>query len=297
MAQSNIFQTDITTKKCRPVYPGAPVLTSRKAPWDGIILERHRLPAQELPEGVCQTYMIVCQLSSPALLEYKENGRFKRGITAPGSLGIHPLNASRKVRLTEDADLLVLSLAPHIMARAAHELTYEDRIQIVQRVGIFDEQIRQIVMAFKTEVETGGHAGRLYGESLAYALAALLLSKYSADGKLPETMKGALPQRKLERAIEFIHDNLEKDITLTEVAQELGMSPYYFARSFKHTTGRTPHRYLIEQRIERAKTLLRETDLPLAVIAYSVGFQSQSHFTDTFRKFTSITPLKYRKSC
>jgi AraC family transcriptional regulator len=293
--QSNFLHTDRITKKSRPAFPGAPVLSSEGMPWNGLLLEQHSLAPQELPEVTCRFHMIIHQLSESSKLECRVNGRFKRMVTAADSIGVHPLNAVRKTRLLEGADIVVLSLDASIMERAASESVYGDRIQLVQKVGIHDEQISCIIMALRGEVAAGGRSGRLFGESLAYALAAHLLAKYSQHGTPITITERVLPQRRLRRAVEFINENLGKDISLDEIACEVGISPYHFARLFKQATGRSPHRYLMERRIERAKTLLTQTDQPLVMISCSLGFQSQSHFTALFRKFTSTTPLKYRK--
>jgi AraC family transcriptional regulator len=106
---------------------------------------------------------------------------------------------------------------------------------------------------------------------------------------------GELPKIKLRYAIEFINDNLGRNISLAEIAANVEMSPFHFARMFKRSMGLAPHQYVLEQRIDRAKTLLSETALSLTEIAYRLGFASQSHFTAVFRRLTSTTPEAYRK--
>ncbi len=97
-------------------------------------------------------------------------------------------------------------------------------------------------------------------------------------------------------AIAYINEHLEKNLTITEIAETVGMSPYHFARAFKQSTGIPPHRYLVERRIERAKILLSQTDLSVAQIATRVGFATPSHFTTVFRKHLKTTPNAYRRS-
>jgi AraC family transcriptional regulator len=72
------------------------------------------------------------------------------------------------------------------------------------------------------------------------------------------------------------------------------MSNFHFAREFKRTTGTTPHQYLIKFRVERAKALLAEAQLPLTEVGLQSGFSHQSHFTRLFRRFTGTTPHSYR---
>ena len=85
-----------------------------------------------------------------------------------------------------------------------------------------------------------------------------------------------------------------QDLKLAELAHVAGMSNFHFAREFKRTTGTTPHQYLIKVRVERAKALLANNELPLTEVSLSSGFSHQSHFTRLFRKVTGTTPHSYR---
>ncbi|HKV39774.1 MAG TPA: AraC family transcriptional regulator [Blastocatellia bacterium] len=100
--------------------------------------------------------------------------------------------------------------------------------------------------------------------------------------------------RRLRRAIEFMHDNYSRDLALEEIAGSAYLSEYHFARLFKQITGVTPHFYLANLRIERARKLLLETALPISEIAAMVGYQSQSHFTRIFKSVTGATPRVFR---
>jgi AraC family transcriptional regulator len=87
---------------------------------------------------------------------------------------------------------------------------------------------------------------------------------------------------------------MEAGISLDDLAAEAGYSRFHFAHAFSEAMGLPPHRYLTLRRIERAKDLLRDTDLPLAEIALMVGFSSQSHFTHRFRTVVGETPRGFR---
>lgn len=102
--------------------------------------------------------------------------------------------------------------------------------------------------------------------------------------------------RRLRRAIEFMHDNFGRELALEEIASAAYLSEYHFARLFKQITGVTPHVYLANVRLERARKLLADTALPISQIASMVGYQSQSHFSKMFRSVTGITPRAYREA-
>jgi len=102
--------------------------------------------------------------------------------------------------------------------------------------------------------------------------------------------------RRLRRAIEFMHDNFGSEIALEEIAAAAYLSEYHFARLFKQISGVTPHVYLANLRIDRARKLLTETSLPISQIASQVGYQSQSHFTKMFKSVAGVTPRVYREA-
>ncbi|HEV8482882.1 MAG TPA: AraC family transcriptional regulator [Blastocatellia bacterium] len=101
--------------------------------------------------------------------------------------------------------------------------------------------------------------------------------------------------RRLRRAIEFMHDNYSRELALEEIASAAHLSEYHFARLFKQITSVSPHVYLANLRLERSRKLLAETALPISQIAAMVGYQSQSHFTKIFKSVTGVTPRVYRR--
>ncbi len=104
----------------------------------------------------------------------------------------------------------------------------------------------------------------------------------------------AMPGCRLRRVTEYIQQNLDKDLTLAELADVVYMSPYHFARLFKGSTGVPPHRFVVRQRIARARGALATSELSIAQISRMVGFRTPSHFTTVFRRVTGITPKGYR---
>ena len=109
-------------------------------------------------------------------------------------------------------------------------------------------------------------------------------------------MSGGLVPYKLQRTLAYIHAHLEQALSLPTLAVVAQMSPTHFAHLFKHATGLAPHQYVSRCRIERAKRLLADTDLPLIEIGPQVGCADQSHFTALFRKHVSMTPKAYRNT-
>jgi AraC family transcriptional regulator len=98
----------------------------------------------------------------------------------------------------------------------------------------------------------------------------------------------------LREAIEYIHAHLNRDLSLTELASVINLSPTYFASLFKQAMGISPYQYVIQQRVDQAKMMLAKTDLAIADIALQVGFSSQSHLNQQFKRITGMTPKQVR---
>jgi AraC family transcriptional regulator len=104
----------------------------------------------------------------------------------------------------------------------------------------------------------------------------------------------ALPACRLRRVTEYIQCNLDKGLTLQELAAVACMSPFHFARLFKCSTGVPPHRFVVRERIARARVCLARPELSIRQISRVVGFRTPSHFTTVFRRLAGVTPRGYR---
>jgi AraC family transcriptional regulator len=278
-----------------PHLPFPPILSSEEKGWEGFAVIRLRLPAFEVPERPLTRHRIQIQLVRPIKLEASQNGRLLKGRFLNGDLIYTPPEVRYGASWEEERELLIILLEPSFVAGATRGLIDENRIGAVPRFRFRDPLIEGIGRALCAELEPDGSLGRLYAESLANVLAVHLVRHYPAPGQPIRDAGGELPKHKLRYAIEFINDNLGRNISLEEIAANVEMSTFHFARMFKHSMGLAPHQYVLEQRIDRAKTLLSETALSLTEIAYRLGFASQSHFTAVFRRLTSTTPESYRK--
>ncbi len=109
-----------------------------------------------------------------------------------------------------------------------------------------------------------------------------------------EAKRKGLTQTRLQQVLDYIYTHLDRDLSLTELAEVINISPTYFASLFKQTMGISPRQYVIRQRVEQAKLMLSKTDLAIADIALQVGFSSQSHLTQQFKRLTGMTPKQIR---
>ena len=153
-----------------------------------------------------------------------------------------------------------------------------------------DGLIQGILSTLRAEIESSGIGSHLLVDSLRTALAVHLLRQYCVtQPKLAQYTDG-LSQAKLALVTDYIDDHLYQNLQLIELSKIAQISPYHFLRLFKQSMGTTPHQYILQRRIEKAKYLLQHSELSIAEIALRVGFCDQSHLTRCFKRIVGVTP-------
>ncbi len=156
-----------------------------------------------------------------------------------------------------------------------------------------DPILERLCGCIRAEVESGCPSGKLFAEGVSLALLSRLRSRYTGVVAPPHAPR-TLSTRQLQRAVEYIDANIGSDLSVARLSAQLGMSPYSFSKLFKATAQATPHHFVLSRRIRRAEMLLGG-EMSLSEIALVVGFASQSHFTEAFRRRTGRTPAQARR--
>jgi AraC family transcriptional regulator len=280
------------------IYPESVVASSQPLGWQNLRAFEMRQTISEWTTPPLENHCLIIQLGASIDVTARIGDESFEETLEPGAITIVPAGMSMHWRLYDGAqnDTLHLYIDPQFLRTIAESIDVDySQISIAPQFGIRDEHIHHIGMSLHHELKDTNVLGRLYADSLAKALAMQLVRRYSYFKEL-RTSHGGMTPRKLRKAIEFINNNLDEEeaVSSAAVADYLQMSYSHFARAFKKSMGVSPKVYMIEQRIERAKKLLSETDLQVADIALRAGFASQSHFTSTFRKLVWTTPKAFR---
>jgi AraC family transcriptional regulator len=213
---------------------------------------------------------------------------------SPGTTFILPQGTIDELRWKGPTHRIAAAVHPHLLVSALDETAHERSIELTEHWNLTDANIMAVLLAMTTDLNNGSPAGRLYGESLANALAVYLLKRYAVRDFTPVAYRGGLQAYRLRRVLDYIGDNLTADLGLSELAAVVGMSPHYFAELFRRSTGQAPHRYVLLQRIERARQGLANTKGSILEVGLDAGFQNSSHFARVFRKFVGISPSRFR---
>lgn len=195
------------------------------------------------------------------------------------------------------AELTLFYLHPRFICTAIDDSIENNHFEVGDRFSLVsDTLIHEVGVIFRYLCSKGMAAEKLYLESLANLLAVHLLKNYlNHKLKVPSLERGLSP-KKLDLVLQYIEANLDRKITLSELANIAGVGKFYFCRLFKSSLGLTPYQYVIQQRVARAKKLLTRSNIPICDIALDCGFSSQSHLAKHFRSMVKASPMSYRKS-
>lgn len=272
-----------------------PYIFEKRLSWPGVKITHNRLfPGETINQNPDKHHIIVPIAGSFEASMLMIGGHSSHRRKTVGHTSIVPAGQQYFAYWKEELEDVAIHLDPDFIARSAGELVQTDRVDIITACDGSDPLIHQISLALAAEVDAGAPAGSIYAESLVNTLVAHLLRHYSNASDRFQLQFGGLPKHKLRRVLEFMDENLERDLTLAELAEVADLSPFHFARSFKQTTGSTPIQFLMQRRIDFAKRLLVESELPIVEIGLRAGFKNQSHFATLFRKITAMTPKAYR---
>jgi len=192
-------------------------------------------------------------------------------------------------------DMLHIYLHSGLLAKASADTDFDvSQADIGVEFRVRDPHIFHIGLSLLHEFDDARLGSKAYVELLAAQLAMHLLRRHSINNGSERSYRGGIPRYKLRRVIDYIRENLGADLKIAGIAHLVNMSASHFTRQFKLATGLAPHQYIMQKRIEAAKKLLSETEIPIAQIALEIGFESQSRFTTLFRQFTETTPRAYR---
>lgn len=276
------------------LWPSTPLLSSDALGWRRIAAYRVKYPgAFQMTLPATGGHFLSAHLNNSCQLSTRWNGTLRTGRSNPGETMIMSANQENSWDGIGEIDELQIFLDPGLLAEAAAEVS-DKPVQLVEGIGIRDAVVSVVATRLVEELARPGKCSRLLGDSMAHALTAQLLSNHSNLRAAPAVHRIDMPVHKLRTAIDYIETHLQGDLSIELIAAVVNMSSFRLARGFKKATGRSPHQFIVERRIERAKDLLRSTDRKLVFIARTVGFATPSHFTAVFKQRCNVTPTGYR---
>ncbi|YAF97960.1 MAG: helix-turn-helix domain-containing protein [Nodularia sp. CChRGM 3473] len=273
-------------------------LSSAANDWRGILVEHHCIPSMEMSEHYVQGHRLLVHLGKSIEYEWKDGSRWRSKVLQPGAFCLQSHAEINLPRWHDTFEFLAIALDPAFLAHSFQDVGLAEVIRFQAKRADVDPVIAQFARQFKTEIESGSYCGALYGESLAIAFSLHLLEQYSQHPKSISQPRGKLTAIQLRELIELIHTNLAEELSLSDLAAHLNLSPFHFARLFKSSLGLSPHQYVLQNRVERAKKLIMvsiSSGLSLTDIALQVGFYDQTHFGKAFKRVVGVSPKVFSR--
>ena len=280
------------------IYKRSPIISSMSIGWDCLGIAYDWYPVEKVPKVISQQHClaIFTDIPSPAITDRYIGGSFKQEEVVRGNCLIVPANTSQYAEPNKEGGALTIAIDPKAFARTIYEVVDPDTIELLPLFSTPDPFMHQIGIALKSTLMKQSNTSRLYAETLVNTLTIHLLENHcTTRTSLGECVAGQLPQYKLQKVIDYINAYLDRDLSLKELSSLVQMSPHYFSELFKGSTGTTPHQYVIQCRIDRAKKLISQNKLSLAQIATLVGFADQSHLHRHFKRVVGVTPKTWSR--
>jgi AraC family transcriptional regulator len=284
----------VTNNEVVPLFSGRPMRDSRFSPWKGLLVETHSVGAIEVPEHQHPTLCLQLQTSGQVELQWSCDGKEDRQTMSAGSLILLKPGTRDTLKLNRPSRRTIVSIEEPLLSRASRELEMRGELSFQNRWVFEDKQLRFLLMEIEREMEDDWSMGPIYGDHLGMALSLALIKKYGHVALPRDLVQGGLPRARLLRVLDYINDNSHRDVRLSDLAEVAETSRFHFARLFRECMGVPPHQYLMQQRIEKAKLLLRAPRHNVHEIASATGFTNASHFAKTFRRIVGVSPTGWK---
>jgi AraC family transcriptional regulator len=208
-----------------------------------------------------------------------------------GDMGLCPRHAELWLG-TADLEYLSLGISNAALMAACDGTSGE--VDLCRKYKLVDPRVGALVAAVNAERIAGFPSGRLFLDSVEHALAAALVDRHAIRRLSVRIYQGGLTPAHLRKITELVHAKIESDLTLHEMAEAVQLSLAHFSQMFRKSTGESPHQFVLRQRVERAKQLLRAAEARVLDVAVACGFKTQQHFARVFRRVCGATPTEYR---
>ncbi|ENN86729.1 putative transcriptional regulator, AraC family [Rhizobium freirei PRF 81] len=267
------------------------LLSSRDRGWKGLDAEFLHIRAGRTHVPGLQTHRLGIHFGPAVNAHCQCDGREQRRQQKHGDIDIVPAGLDGWWEDDRDCTILRLTIRPELLETAARELGQDpEAVPLTPQFQLRDARLESIAWAIKAEIEATIPSDRTYADTLGMALAIRLLESNGQKQTGTATTRGTLTSRQQRRLAEFIEDHIDQSLSLADLAIVAGLSVSHLKPLFHGSFGMPVHKYVLARRVERARSLLMTTDMPLAQIALETGFAHQSHMAHWMRRLLGLTP-------
>jgi AraC family transcriptional regulator len=245
---------------------------------------------QPMTDHVVMTYIDTLQR-----LERRSGRTVASGLARAGAVTIITAGSSARWDIAGDVDVVQLYLPQATLERVAAEAGKVAPKELLERTGYLDPITSRLLTTASEALEGSERLNALFLQQLTDLLATRLLAAHTGTPVAPAPISGGLSPKVLRRAIERLRSDSDADVSLAALAADAGLSRFHFCRAFKESTGMSPHAWLRQYRLERAKAMLRDPSMSIISVAVTLGYSSQTAFAAAFKRLTGVSPGEWRR--
>jgi AraC family transcriptional regulator len=249
-------------------------------------------PVDEPYHWVNEDHALGLQLRAGSIEAGVQRSTMDRLRFEEGEMGLCPPYLERCVGCG-DMEHLLLTISDSALEAANDGVS--DKVELRQELRLVNKRLAALAAAVNAERIAGFPSGQLFLDSVEQALASALVDGYAVRQGSARNYRGGLGPARLRKVREFVQANIEEELSLKEMAQSVGLSTAHFSQMFRKSAGESPHQFVLRQRIERGKEMLRVAEGRILDIAIACGFKTQQHFARVFRKLCGASPTEYRQ--
>jgi AraC family transcriptional regulator len=278
--------------------PGQLTVRSPDRGWQGVSVRGYRYAGSDVAVPPMRDYMVVAYRHGATAMRRQVDGEWVSETLRPGDVSLLTRAAQSHWVWPQDIEVVHVYLTKDELAATCRQMYGRDveDVALLDEVKADDPAIHAAAMAIAREAAQGGAGSRLLVDSLSCQLAVHILRRH-AHVLFREVDSGDGLTFRQERTVrDYVDAHLSENISLNDLAASVSLSRFHFARMFRQSVGTSPHEYVLQQRLERARAMLSRTNASLLEVAASCGFADQSHMNRVFRKRVGLTPGQYRTS-
>ena len=277
--------------------PGTLLRRSDDLGWKGVKLRSWAYRGQDVEIPPMRDFLLVAYQVGTTPMQRRFDGRWSRATCSPGAVSLLTRSQKSHWHWTEDVDVTHVYLSQEFVSDVAVEVSGRGvaDVALADVLRADDPQLAHAIAAIAAEVDERGLGGPLYVEAVARQLVILLLRRYAALRFRLREEEGMLTAAQRRTVLDFIDAHLDGALHLDGIAASINLGACTFARQFRKSMGATPHAWVMERRLERARRLLAETALSAKEVSAACGFADQAHLTRLFARRFATTPAAFRK--
>lgn len=276
--------------------PGELTVHSPPAGWGGLSMAGYRYAGSDVLVPPLRDYVVVAYRRGKTAMHRRVDGEWGHEQLGPGDVSLLTRAAASHWVWPSGIEVVHVYLTSEELASTCRQM-YEREVAEVElhdTIRADDPAIYRAAMQIAHEAAQGAAGSRLMVDTLSCQLAVHILRRHAHVLFREPSCTDGLTFAQEQTVRDYVHHHLGETIRLDDLAGQVGLSRFHFARRFRRTTGTTPHEFVVRLRVDRARTLLRRTGIPLHEVALTCGFADQSHLTREFKKRVGETPGRFR---